>query len=425
MFAALVTTIVTFVMFAGLSSYDRFDRLRQRSYLVGVGILGLAYAAQIGSVIVAGIRRPPEWDFFCFWLYGRTALLGQVYDPRAYERLGRSLAVTPDFVAEILRVACPYPPPNLIWFFPLGLIPDLKMAALLWSVWLSVIVVLALGLVWRLVLARRPTAVRLVFTVFALGLQATLENASATQIIYMALLWIVLALEERDPIRRGIWLALASCVKPFLIVLPLVSIFRREWKTLVTSAAVILFLTLVSTAVIGIDSLAAFVRDNPIGRTPAYVFSEPSNQSLLGWIVRASGEKPGSHFFIARHGSYLAASSVVLAITLVAAFRTTQRIVQDALFLLAGMLVYPGTLAFYPVLLIVPVVVFWRLASANGDRRPRCALARAGRSQRDRELSRRDDLDVRNARTMGHFRLDSLTEKGVRIRRRFLWPLHP
>ena len=108
--------------------------------------------------------------------------------------------------------------------------------------------------------------------------------------------------------------------------------------------------------IIGPDTFFTYFTNNPTLRIPVKVFSEDVNQSLHAVLLRAkiiSLETPIT---------YLILTALILAITLLSAFyllRKKQIELIWPVLLLSSLLIYPGTLSYYGVLLLFIIFQFF------------------------------------------------------------------
>jgi hypothetical protein len=115
---------------------------------------------------------------------------------------------------------------------------------------------------------------------------------------------------------------------------------------------------------VGPAAFATYFRSNPAGREPAFAFVEVVNQSLLAVMLRLRGALP-DHVSALHEPRYLLAAGILTVATLVLCARPNAP--ADAAFaasLLLGLIVYPGALSSYGVVLVVPLLVLWRHRAA-------------------------------------------------------------
>ena len=65
--------------------------------------------------VMSDLKAPREWDFVCFWLWGRMELFTlHLSDPAQGIALGRQMGVSDEMVRDISHVGFRYPPPTML-----------------------------------------------------------------------------------------------------------------------------------------------------------------------------------------------------------------------------------------------------------------------------------------------------------------------
>jgi hypothetical protein len=331
----------------------------------------------IGAADPANLAHPPRYDFLCFWLDGRVALTyHNVYAPAYFHLLGDSLAQPADWVREFLDVGFLYPPISVVWFAPLGLFRTPGAALAAWYRLLFAALALSVIALWRQFFRPSGIAGLLAASALLMAFPATAMDMASTQTIGIALLFALLFRGDRNPWRAGIWIALALSVKPFLITLLIVPLITRSWKTVGAAAAAVCALIAAALAIIGPSGFLTYFRDSPVGRVPGYMYSGMWNQSLLGWILRLSRRDPAA-LVVAHETLYLTLVAIVVATTVLicCVIVRSNRDAAIALSLLLGLLVYPQTLYFYSLLLVLPIAIMWTQARGGVTTAASSALA--------------------------------------------------
>lgn len=334
-----------------------------------VGLIGGAAAVGLGRILVAAVRPflDPStwgtWDFLCFYLDGSVAIRGlNVYDPANYELVFNQLSIpfepTPGFREDVLNVGFLYPPPTLLVFAWLGLLP-FGAAQLLWY-----LLVLASGaLVIFLVVPHLPTGVpRLERTLFAAAL-VMLSHAATVNIAFGQTHWFGLAatlaaMRAGPRLVSGLCAAVALLIKPFLLCVPAYLFLQRYWRSLAASIVTYAVVALLVVILFGFDTTAAYFSVNLADRVPVWLYSQGINQSLLGTILRLAQSFTPLETSPIAYPPFLVSALLVLTSTALAAVRLarTRDPLLISLLLTCALLVYPGTLTPYSVFLIVPTV---------------------------------------------------------------------
>lgn len=330
-----------------------------RRWLLAVGAAAVALVGVLAVVYVTakGIVSPPEWDFLCYWVYGQAmALGGSPFDPVLLREVAAPLDVSDEFRRELY---CMYPPPSTVQFWPLGWLRPQVAAALWYSIqWLAAGSVAAL--VWRLLDERRRWTGLLVACALIFSLHSTISTFRFGQTNLLIVLAALAATLSAKPMRRGLWIGLATVVKPIGAILALDLLLKRDWKGLVGVSIPLALATLIFLALQGWQGLEQY-RNKP--RLPddvqATFFTESTNQSLLATLLRATETAPGPRPIL--FPPFVVAAGLLTAITLVVVARLPRELSHLGIgcVLALALLVYPGTLTHYSIGLIVPIAAAW------------------------------------------------------------------
>ncbi len=321
----------------------------------------LWYGFQAARIAVGNVRAPREWDFACFWLYGHIAAAHQnLYDPAVFAGFHTPFALSDEFRAAVLNVGFPYPPPTAALFLALGSIDSVPLGLALWY---AVQFAALAGAAWILGRTLFPAGGwRSAPFVLALilALPASLMNVYDAQTNFLLLLLVALALRGRARAAGAIWEVLAVWVKPYAVALLLLDLLRNKRRRLLVAAVTALASLAAAALLLGPAALSNYVLANPAAREPSFAFVEGVNQSLLAIVLRTHAVLP-AHISAAHEPLYLAGAAILTAVTAVLCARATGAAeVAFAAMLLLGLIVYPGTLSSYGVVLVVPLAVLWR-----------------------------------------------------------------
>ncbi len=345
----------------GLDRYSTMRPWARRLYWGWVVLVLLRYGGAELRNAYGAIAKPPEWDFLCFWLIGRVAVLWHnVYAPASYHLLGDGLHGSPVFVRDMLDVGFVYPPISVVWFVLLGFFSNVHVAATLWISFLFLVTCGSIWLLWKGFFRAEGLAGLGAAAAIVLAFPPTVWVLHVTQTLFLTMTFALLFLRERNQWRAGLWIALAVSVKPFLIVLLLQPVLTRAWRTIVATVLSLAALAAVSLAIIGRDGWSTFFRANPVSGLVLETYTESVNQSLLSWILRLNYHPP-AHVVIQQQTLYLVIVAAITSVTLIlcARVRECDREIAIVLSLLWGLLVYPQTLAHYAVLLLIPIALLW------------------------------------------------------------------
>jgi hypothetical protein len=201
----------------------------------------------------------------------------------------------------------------------------------------------------------------LVLLALILSWHSTSTTFFYAQTTFLMILAILLSMIIQSPAWRGIWLGLAIVVKPIAAILAIDIVFRRQWRSLValpipSSLALVLFLLAQGWA-----GLIYYKDHNPLAGDLSFVFySEWANQSLLGVLLRWFESPPLARpvFFL----PFMVLGGLLTAVTFAALVRLPRDLASLGMgyVVTLALLVYPGTLMHYSLLLIVPLTLLWR-----------------------------------------------------------------
>jgi hypothetical protein len=136
----------------------------------------------------------------------------------------------------------------------------------------------------------------------------------------------------------------------------------RRWGTLAWAALSGTLIWLASLALLGPSTFLTYFSSPPTSRVPQWAYVEPINQSLLAMVLRgrthwASTGSPVTEPWFLALGAALAVATIWLAYQA----RRCRPELGLALSLVMGLLLYPGTLAHYALVLVIPLLTIWAL----------------------------------------------------------------
>jgi alpha-1,2-mannosyltransferase len=230
-----------------------------------------------------GGDNPLFSDFYAFWSFGRfldTMSAARIYDFKLLESFQHALL--PGFHSFY---PCVYPPTLLLFLKPLAMLGYLP-AFLIWTVLGLGGFILAVGatterslLPWLAVLA--PTTVLTI--IFG-------QNG----LITAALLIGAFRIMERRPWLAGVLLGLLSCKPQLFVLLPLVLLAGRRWRTLFATGGTVLALVATSLVAFGVPAWLAWLK-----ALPGFSRTIEVEWNNLGWMMptvsaalRSAGASP-------------------------------------------------------------------------------------------------------------------------------------
>lgn len=341
-----------------------------RVLLYGLAALMGAHVVVLASAVIEA--GPGEWDFLTFYLDGVVSGSGlNLYVPEHYafvvQRLG--LEVSPEFRREIVEVGFKYPPPTVFLFRPLALWP-IQTAHAIWIAVLTATTFLACVL-GALLIPRAPApahplvdfADRIAFcvvAVWALGGARIVLRLGQTGGFLLCLTMAVLLANGRA--LSGVASTVAVIVKPIFAVPAALLVLGRRWRAVGAAIITTVAAVVLSVLAVGLDDWSTYLTQEYATASPAWLYHEENNQSLLATLSRAAGITGHPWSSPGVVAAYACISLVVVVVSFTAAVRAEAADFAYALclVLLAGLIVYPGTQHSYGILLGAPVVVEMR-----------------------------------------------------------------
>lgn len=337
------------------------DKIKFKTIVWAVYALLLAVAFYLFfDKVVYRFTHPEVWDFTCFYLYGKVAAGGHnFYLPENFHAVFNSGALPlldyKEFTGYVVDVGFPYPPPSILYFVPLGYL-SYNNALICWTIFNLFFVMACIWLVYSMFLkADRLNGILLVTILFFIFSPAR-ATVFFSQTNFILLYLLLMMQKYAHAGFAGIFLAIAIFTKPYMIIFLAFFVLIKNWKAVIyfilSSVALVAF----TAAIFGTAPFKSYIFDNPSKRLPEGVYFEDINQSLHSVLLRAkiiSIDKP--LFFLGIMG-------VILLAALLYLLYLQKRKLYDytwAVLLLTGLILYPGTLNHYQVLLLFIVFQFF------------------------------------------------------------------
>jgi hypothetical protein len=355
------------LVLVGLHYNKRLSKPLSIAFAALLIVICSIYALQFVQTMKTNVETPSEWDFIGFWLHGSTAAQGQnFYDPQFAQQLSQDMTLSSPFRTEIVDVGFWYPPPSIFLFLPLGWF-DLQTALIFWYVMQSVILGLTIVLLWKWLLREQGWIGLLGVTSLVFMMRPTLLTLQFAQTNYLLLLTLVLFLVDKDKPRSGVWLALSILVKPFMGALVLYLVIRRRWRALATTIVSLAVASAITILVFGTDTFFSYFQGSSIQQLPDWIYTEPTNQSLLAAILRVTQYDFGSQSPV-MNPVYLGLAALMVATTgwLIYSLDERYHVLAASLVVVAAIILYPPSQVFYAILLIVPMLQLWTYRSELG-----------------------------------------------------------
>ena len=300
------------------------------------------------------------WDFTAWFLWGKVAAQGlNFYLPESsqiiYNTLNLPAANFEEFVDAIVNVGFLYPPPTMLYFWALGYMP-LDLALKVWTSFIIIFLFACIYLVYIEFFRKDRLNGFMLASILVLILPMVNFTIVCSQTNFILLFYLLLLRKYADHKFAGVLLALAFFTKPFMLIFGLFFLLSKNWKAIAYFIVSALVISGITAFAFGIDTFMSYFFNNTTQRLPAWTFSEDVNQSLHAALLRAnliSIDKPHVYLIIA---------SIVLVATVIYLLYLQKRKQSDyiwAILLLVGLLIYPGTLNYYGVVLLFVTFQFF------------------------------------------------------------------
>jgi hypothetical protein len=303
------------------------------------------------------------WDLPAFYLYGKVAAGGyNFYQPENFHTVFNSLqsiysnfADLDYFIDEVVNVGFPYPPPTMLYFMPLGFL-SFNTALILWTVFISLFLFGSIYLVYTLFLKESKLNGLMLVAILFFLFSPVRSTLFYTQTNFILLFLLLLMKKYAETKYAGILLALAIFTKPYMIIFAFTFIIYKNWNAIIYFILSSIAIAGLAATFFGISAFTNYLFNNSVHRLPQCVFSEEINQSLHEVLIRAgliSADNPLTYTYIAIG---------ILLLTLTYLLFLLKRKLYDciwAILLLIGLILYPGTLSYYGVLLLFIIFQFF------------------------------------------------------------------
>ncbi|MCW6034871.1 DUF2029 domain-containing protein [Spirulina subsalsa FACHB-351] len=330
---------------------------------INLGLL-LLLCYHIFTIIVNNIINLPDWDFLAFWLGGKAAVSGlNLYDANVLKSLVISFNLN-EYIGEgfthaFLCCGFPYPPPSILLFIPLGWFEP-RLALIFWYGVNILVLIVTIILLWERFFKHHKILGLLTVTSLTLTIFGVKSNLLFAQTNFMVLLTILMYWRNQSKLIGGGWLGLGILIKPFVALLLVYVVARRQWRIVASAFGVLIGLTLVTLLIIGVKPFHTYLTDAPYSALPFEVYIEPINGSLLANILRLTNYTPsgGSPIF---HPLHITIGLLLGLTTLWVCLRVNQKNEQWAFMsmLMLSLIIYPGSLLHSSVINIIPILFLW------------------------------------------------------------------
>ena len=368
------------LIFSGYSQIQQND-LTTRPLVLGILLGVLSFGIWWSCWIVyRNLSSPHQWDFLAFYLNGQVAAQGlNFYDGANYistlQKLIIPLVPGKWFYLEAVQPAFPYPPPTMLLLLPLGYL-DFTSAQILWAVINIFVLLIAILIIWQYFLPKSGFAGLTMSFAAILLLPATKATLAFEQTSFFCLLFAALLLWDCNHWRAGLWLTLGVFIKPYMAILSMYFILRKQWQGIIAALLFGMVICAVTILVFDFETFSDYFISRSTITIPMLNYVENVNQSLLAVLLRAAdlfgllnqdfGEAmkrldlPPAILPI-HYGPYIFFSVVGAAITLWLVYKAKPGTSDWTLGLLLsfGLLVYPASLNHYSIVLALPMFTLY------------------------------------------------------------------
>lgn len=361
--------IISFIAILACSCFyllNSQNQLAKKAIWTVYFILLAVTAALFFYKIVYTISHTGFWDFTCFYLYGKVSSLGEnFYSPQNFHTVFSSLqlpaALNPSneaytgFINECVNIGFPYPPPTILYFIPLGFL-SFHAALIVWTLFISSFAFGCIYLIYSLFLKEYKLNGLMLVSILLFTLPQTRATIFYTQTNFILLFLLLLMNKYSDKKWSGIFLAIAFFTKPYTLIFILYFIIRKNWNSILFFIIGSSALSGLVLAIFGIAPFQSYLFDNPAGRYPKAAFLEQINQSLHSILLRnhlISFDNPHAFVYI---------SMALLFVTGIFLLYLLKMKLYNNIFsvlLLIGLIIYPGTLDHYGILLLFIIAQFF------------------------------------------------------------------
>lgn len=307
------------------------------------------------------------WDFTSFYLWAKVAVQGyNFYLPENSQIVFNTLSLPSEdfqeFIEGIVKVGFLYPPPTMFYFYFLGYL-NYDSALILWTFLIVVFLFCTIYLIYDLYFRDNLVNGIVLITILVFIDSTVKSTILCSQTNFIVLFFLLLMKKYSESKISGVLLALAFFTKPFILIFGLYYLLSKNWKSIAYFIASALLLSGISILIFGGDTFMSYFLNNPAQRIPAWQFSEDINQSLHAVLLRSnliSLDKPYIYIII---------SVAIVGVTILFSRYLLRKKLNDlawALLLLVGLLVYPGTLSYYGVVLLFIIFQFFNKENALG-----------------------------------------------------------
>ncbi len=309
----------------------------------------------------------PQWDYIAFYLYSLAGHSGgSFYDPELFREIffnnKLELLTSPVFFEAVVDVGFPYPPPTMIILYPLGWL-DLETSYYIWQSLLIIFMIAGIYLMLDIFSPGKENGnekiiLTLVITHLIFLFPGITSSFRYSQTNPLLLFFLLLLLKRMNHWDAGIYLAIMMMIKPFAVFFGIWFLMNRRWNVILVATLSGVIILIITGIFFDFNVLVQYIISPPTDRMPEFVYFEPINKSLSAVVLRLHSEQlPFLNQFVIKP-ILITISILLLGFTVLLSRRIAgmSTLLSFLVFIPFGLLVYPGSLAHYSLLLI-PVIL--------------------------------------------------------------------
>lgn len=298
-------------------------------------------------------NNPAVWDFTSFYLWGKVGASGHnFYIPQYSQEIYNTLqlpALNYDtFIADIVNVGFLYPPPTMFYFTPLSFL-SYQSALIIWTIFNLIFLFASIKITYDLFFKKDGLKGLILTVILFFILSSVRSTIFFSQTNFILLYLLLLMKKHADSKYAGIFLTLAMFTKPFMVVFFFYFTVNKNWRAIYYFLGSTIMVLAVTAATFGTDIFYSYVFYNPTKRLPQGAFLEDINQSLHSVLLRAK------LITFDKSIVFILIATILFTAAMIYIYYLKKRARYDSIWvilLLTALILYPGTLGYYGVLLL-------------------------------------------------------------------------
>lgn len=312
------------------------------------------------TMVLQKMNAPDEWDFLAFWTFAQVGNSGSdFYKPEFFQLLKLPWTPSTGFVNETLKVGFLYPPITMFLFLPLAWL-GVTQGFLLWYAAIFAAMAASIYLLWSYFLREEGFSGLLFSAALVLFFPSTKDIMYYGQTLFFALCALLGFWRSRNAFKSGMALAFGLAIKPLFMILVLVPVLKKSWRTLSGFAATSFALGILAMAYFGLGTVLSYFTEKPASKLPLSVYVESVNQSLSSFFLKLGFGPLGHSPAITL--PFVLVALILVGITAWAVHRCPAEEYRWGLSLtiMLALLIYPGSQTHYGVLGLPALFMIWK-----------------------------------------------------------------